>query len=189
MKLSSGEGMAFRSQCARAQQVALKPNVPTGLAPLRELVITRIRSLLDRLQEMDGANSGAVGEPDDSEGLKALARQMLHERACRTRFLPHQMFGEPAWDMLLALFVSDAPLMSKEVLQAGRVPQTTALRWLGFLEQEHLIEKSGHETDGRRTLIRISPQGEEAVAATLQLMTNSACPRGLAAWLEARYDR
>ena len=61
-------------------------------------------------------------------------RQILVRSTSRGRF-----FGEPAWDILLILYVSDGRAFSIKKLsdQAGLAP-TTTLRWV-----EYLVEQRG----------------------------------------------
>jgi DNA-binding MarR family transcriptional regulator len=91
-----------------------------------------------------------------------LAEQIYNERQRRDRFFPADLFGEPAWDILLDLFVasrSNQPRSIKEVCISSRVPDATALRYIGQLAAYGLVERRPDKTDQRRKFLRLSPTG------------------------------
>ncbi len=90
----------------------------------------------------------------------------LKQRRERARHLPEAYFGEPAWDILLDLFVADAggrdiPVGSACV--AGGVPPTTGLRWVNALVSDGLVERFEDLEDRRRILVRITQRGKSIV--------------------------
>jgi DNA-binding MarR family transcriptional regulator len=82
--------------------------------------------------------------------LLARARSVLSERRRRAQFFSSGLFGEPAWDMLLGLYI-----MNGKQLQFGKLvnlvgaPQTTAIRWLKHLEDEGLVARRSDPDDAR----------------------------------------
>ena len=111
----------------------------------------------------------------DPEALTQLARQMLLARRRRTRMFNKCMFGEPAWDMLLALYVgaSAGPRYSVSRLSdLSGSPPTTALRWLDYLAKEQLVVRAPNPTDRRSDFIEITDKGrtalEQYLSETLQ---------------------
>ena len=100
-------------------------------------------------------------EPSEKE-LRRLARKIYDARRMRDRLLENALFGEPAWDMLLALY--HLPALGQMLTVSGLcccagVPQTTALRWQGTLLSEGLIERGPHERDGRMQFVRLTERG------------------------------
>ena len=90
----------------------------------------------------------------------------LKQRRERTRHLPEGYFGEPAWDILLDLFVAEAgaktiPIGSACV--AGGVPPTTGLRWINVLVNDGLVDRFEDQQDRRRILVRITGRGKTVV--------------------------
>jgi len=83
------------------------------------------------------------------------------------------LFGEPAWDILLDVFIA---LKSRREIQVSSVcieagvPSTTILRWLTRLELEGLIYRASDTVDGRRRYVRLTPSGEALMARTLDAM-------------------
>lgn len=78
--------------------------------------------------------------------------------------LDNQLFGEPAWDMLLALYCLPArgELLSVTSLSlAAAAAQTTGHRWQSILIQEALIEQGPPGVDRRRQFMRLTAKGRE----------------------------
>lgn len=95
----------------------------------------------------------------DADLMLIKASEIYRARRRRKRFFGPELFGEPAWDLLLDLFI--ARLKKKRVsvtsaCYAADVPPTTALRWLGLLADSNLIERFESETDQRVTWVRLT---------------------------------
>src|SRR5206468_8189269 len=79
--------------------------------------------------------------------LTRLAGKMYDARRNRDRVFNDQLFGEPAWDMLLALYAlpkRGIPLSVTSLTYAANVPPTTGLRWQKVLFDQGLIERGPH---------------------------------------------
>lgn len=99
---------------------------------------------------------------------EALARDAYQARRRRTEYFPgsEELFGEPAWDIMLDLFIAAeagrAPTVSEA--SAGACTSThAAQRWIAILEARGMLERYADQQDRRRTLVRLS-------AATTQAM-------------------
>lgn len=100
----------------------------------------------------------------------ALARELYAGRRRRGRYFNIDLFGEPTWDILLDLYVAareDRRVPTTSACIGAHVPPTTALRWLRILEMRGLVEREEDGHDGRRTFVRLSPRGEQAMEAYL----------------------
>jgi hypothetical protein len=98
--------------------------------------------------------------------LAELAQVLYSSRRRRGKFFEQDLFGEPAWDILLDLFVHyvrNRALRTTSVCVASDVPLTTALRWVTLLERQGLIERGGLEQDKRATLVWLTREGAQAV--------------------------
>jgi hypothetical protein len=110
-------------------------------------------------------------EPKDSI-LVELARQIYSARRKRSVVTEwEELFGEPAWDLILHLFIaaheSRDVSVSSACLGAG-VPTTTALRWLNVLEEKGMVLREEDPRDHRRGLVRISTTGSSQVGRYLR---------------------
>lgn len=83
------------------------------------------------------------------------------------------LFGEPAWDILLDVFIAQKSRREVQVssvcLDAG-VPSTTILRWLTRLEQEGLIYRASDNVDGRRRYVRLTEAGDALMERVLDVV-------------------
>ena len=90
----------------------------------------------------------------------AVAQSIYQSRRRRMQiFADEELFGEPAWDILLDLFVATRRGKQISVTSAciaSAVPSTTALRWLRILESKGLIVRETDSTDARRTFVRLA---------------------------------
>ena len=95
-----------------------------------------------------------------------LVRRMIKLRRDRDRFLPAEIFADPAWDMLLDLTAARLEGRSVPVSSlciAAAVPTTTALRWVRSLPEAGLLERRMDPADARRSHVALS----DAVAAAM----------------------
>lgn len=88
------------------------------------------------------------------------------QKACRRRLLrrqlvgAHDLFGEPAWDMLIDLFIHEAeakPVSTSSLCIASGLPMSSALRLLQRLCDTGLVTREADRHDGRRNFIRLAP--------------------------------
>ena len=97
-------------------------------------------------------------------------RQALHARAQRGQFFNERLFFDPAWDMLLELYVAsivERRMSVSRLCERSGVPSTTALRWIKTLEQEGLIDRYPDKLDGRRIYLALSDKGFRKMSAYL----------------------
>lgn len=96
-----------------------------------------------------------------------LARQTYDDRRRRTKiFQTDDLFGEPAWDILLDLFIAAKERRSVSVTSAcigSAVPSTTALRWITILEKQGLLIREADPGDARRVYVKLSARGYGAM--------------------------
>jgi hypothetical protein len=88
----------------------------------------------------------------------------------RRRHLSTEWFGEPAWEMLLELFIQfagGARVSTKSLVIASGAPDTTGLRVIDRLEEAGLVERSPSQLDKRVTHVSLTKQGVVAVGMVL----------------------
>jgi len=97
-------------------------------------------------------------------GLIGAAKQALISRRVRGQFLDPSMFGEPGWDMLLALYITEESEARNSIARltdfSGATP-TTALRWISHLEELGLVRRVPHPTDLRTTFIELTSDARQ----------------------------
>lgn len=111
----------------------------------------------------DAASSYAELSQAEVAKLVESARRFYKSRRIRSRaFKDDRLFGEPAWDLLLDLFIAEAEGKKLSVTAAcigAAVPTSTALRWLLILEQRGLLTRESDPTDARRVFLRLTGEG------------------------------
>jgi hypothetical protein len=96
-----------------------------------------------------------------------LVRKIIAQRQARARYFDAELFGDPAWDMLLDLTAARAEHVRVSVTSlciASGVPPTTALRWIGQMTEAGLLERVEDETDRRRAFIALTDAAADAMA-------------------------
>ncbi len=75
-------------------------------------------------------------------------RTILKMRRVRNQFFDDELFADPAWDMLLELYAAE---LGQQRISVGKlcnsaaVTATTALRWIGTLENKGQMEAAAVE--------------------------------------------
>ncbi|UAB79755.1 winged helix DNA-binding protein [Erythrobacter sp. SCSIO 43205] len=96
-----------------------------------------------------------------------MAREAYVLRRRRTAIFDNdELFGEPAWDILLDLYIASVENKSVSVSSAcigSAAPPTTGLRWLGVLSEQGLIAREHDPEDQRRVLVRLTEKGLTAM--------------------------
>lgn len=121
---------------------------------------------------MDRRRLGCVAVEDrtDMANLRLLADQLLKKRRVRSRFLPVALFDEPAWDMLLSLFLGDGEPGRVCVMQlCGECGAaiSSAHRWLNVLEDEGLVTREITSGTASSEQAVLTEAGKEAMVAVL----------------------
>jgi len=96
---------------------------------------------------------------------------LLAQRMARFDHFPAELFHEPAWDMLLALFVAHEErrtLNVKALVGTAHTPVTTSQRWIDHLHKLKLVDRVIDPHDRRRMEVSLSDTGQTAVRAYLR---------------------
>ncbi len=129
----------------------------------------RIATMVAPVKEEDG---GVLGPG----ALIDRANVLLAERRLRRQHLPAELFHEPAWDMLLALFVArddPQPMNIKALVAMADAPVTTSQRWIEHLYKLRLIDRVIDPADRRRVEISLSAIGQDAVTGYLRAIAKT----------------
>lgn len=122
-----------------------------------------------------GANAPAFSQPgrfalrgsekttsgDAYELILSNAKSTLRKRLLRRQLLgSEELFGEPAWDMLLDLFVHECegkPVSMSSLCAAAAIPESSAMRLAQRLCDAGLLIRRPDPTDGRRSFMKLAP--------------------------------
>lgn len=103
---------------------------------------------------------------EDRHALILRARSLLNSRRIRKQYFHRDIFGEPAWEILLALYVTEeagARLTMSKLAERIEAPLTTVIRWVKALEEQSLVGRVEHPTDRRIIFIRLLETGRKAL--------------------------
>ncbi len=113
------------------------------------------------------ARRSPVPPPRSERRYLALARQAYALRRKRAGIFGNpELFGEPAWDILLDLYIAHGeskPVSVSSACIGSAAPATTGLRWLGVLADEGLVVRENDPEDHRRVLVRLTRKGITAM--------------------------
>lgn len=102
------------------------------------------------------------------EVLRNDAARLQFSRQLRRRLFGPAMFGEAAWDILLALYTAEGSaqrLDATDLAEVSASPFSTTLRWLDYLEEVGLVNRISGDR-GRRII------GAELTGEGRQLLDN-----------------
>ncbi|UUL82338.1 helix-turn-helix domain-containing protein [Sphingomonas qomolangmaensis] len=111
------------------------------------------------------------GTTPASTDLTLLARKLYDFGQRRSKFFPAELLGEPAWYILLDLYASAGEGRAISVTSASvasGAPTTTGLRMVRMLEDKGLVCRGQVHTDRRRSDVRLTPAGRNAVEQSLR---------------------
>lgn len=132
-------------------------------------VLLELEGLVARYRQ-----SGPVSPTPNRAGAErtALEKAAALRRARRARtsiFGSHaDLFADPAWDLLLDLFVAHGngkPVSISSACIAANVPATTGLRWIAALEGRGLIERRIDQHDRRRSYLYLNDEASTMLEA------------------------
>lgn len=110
-----------------------------------------------------GPRKRSIGE-DRSAAQSAIANARRERRRCQRRtslFHGDAAFGDPAWDMLVELFIEQAAgrrVSTSSICIASGLPMSTALRLLRYLCDGGYLIREPDPLDGRRRFIRLGAE-------------------------------
>lgn len=128
-----------------------------------------------------GAGQPPVAEPRTALPDPKMVRKVIANRQARARFFDPELFGDPAWDMLLDLTAAHgegAQVSVTSLCIAAGVPATTALRWLTQMVESGIFQRVPDPADRRRAFIGLS---NKAVAAMTGYFASLRTPVEMAA--------
>ncbi len=112
--------------------------------------VEQMQALLQQLQAATGLGPGVSSGGSD---LTKIARKLLEERNIRSATISGVPMGEPAWELMLFLYIAGAEQRQVSVgdaIAASGAPPTTGARLLARLEENGHLERL--RTSGRQAV-------------------------------------
>ena len=141
----------------------LAGSYPQPLADELTAIASRLRDVAATPADLTEVASNAQRSQRSERRYLALAREAYALRRKRVAIFGNpELFGEPAWDILLDLYIAQAegkPVSVSSACIGSAAPPTTGLRWLGVLADEGLVVRENDADDNRRELVRLTRTG------------------------------
>lgn len=131
--------------------------------------LDRLNDAAARASKAD-TSEGPKASSDEVQRARAEAGKLLKVRRRRERLLGSQLFGDPAWDILLDLFIQRLDGRAATVTSAcigSGAPQTTALRYLTSLIEHGIVVRRASLDDRRVQYVELSAVGFERMIGIL----------------------
>jgi DNA-binding MarR family transcriptional regulator len=122
------------------------------------------------------------GHPTTKLSTEQLARRAQLLLLCRRRRLDlfdPAMFDEPAWDGLLALYMSEQARLTLSVASLAEqigVRLHIMMRWIDYLDQQGLVIRGADQLHGRPGHVRLSDKGRSDLEHYLSGTLATDCP-------------
>ena len=125
---------------------------------------------IERLSNLVLAN--VIGRRSEQPTITVWADRVRHMRMRRNDLFGAPLFKDPAWDMLLELYVAEQnrrDISVSSLSYASGVSLSTAVRQIAELEKHKLVHRDRDEQDHRRAVVRPTSKALAAVesAATI----------------------
>lgn len=133
------------------------------------------QKILDEIRVTSGCETFGPPLPASNQRVRVAveaAERAVRDRKARAKFVGNkELFGEPAWDILLDLFIRQAnekhASAKGAIINSGAGP-CTVVRWLAVLEQHDLIQTMPDPADSKHRLILLTPAGYEGMLRYLE---------------------
>ena len=126
-------------------------------ASLKQRQAPQGNTALPFVQRMPHAHSQSARPQREHE-----VRSVLAARRTREAMIGAALFADPAWDMLLELYLArleQRRVSTSQLVLASVVPSTTALRWIDKIESIRLARRVGDPFDRRRLWVELTALG------------------------------
>jgi hypothetical protein len=113
---------------------------------------------------------GALAPADAGISLFAMAERLYAQRRARDQFFPAKLFGEPGWDLLLALFIALADGREPGLAEASRAAgggATAGRSLVATMEEAGLVARMPAEDGRKRGAVRLTENGVERLCSYL----------------------
>jgi hypothetical protein len=133
------------------------------------------QSILEDIRITSGCKPAAALDHRPSprnETTLETARRLYKARQLRTDFVGEKdLFGEPAWDILLDLFIRQAgaePFSVEDAVINANTSRATGLRWVQALMHHGLVAIAPAAIDTDQQLVQLTPAGFEGMSRYLE---------------------
>ena len=172
-----------RRRQAGSAHVSISPDIDVCLRALGHRLIDEANHVRDQIyrdrgNEMDAIRRQTFQLTRFDPAAVAWADFEFQLQRLRRGLVPEGFADGPGWNILLDLFVQSAngrKVSVSDACIASLAPPTTALRYIGMLDQADLIRRAPDPMDRRRVFIALTESAQVLVRRYLVRATRS-CP-------------
>lgn len=121
-------------------------------------------------KKINSKNVAVLATSNPNSDARKVARKLYHIRQKRDKFFRSGLFSDPAWDILLDLYMAEEDqkkiYITSACIAAG-VPTSTGLRWITILIQNGYVERRDDPNDARRSFLALTDVARDALEALL----------------------
>lgn len=137
--------------------------------------VRAVRRLISQLDAMVQARPSGVEAGDPATGSPVgRARTITAQRRRRDRVFNRSAgaspFGDPAWDMLLDLYILEAAgrrISATGLCRAASVPVRSGLRYIAIMTSCQWVERRPDGVDNPEAWVSLTPKGRRLMTAAL----------------------
>jgi DNA-binding MarR family transcriptional regulator len=106
------------------------------------------------------------------EALLERAESIVRVRKARERLLGRAVMGEPAFDLLLCLYMRSGQkeISLSDLARPAGIPYSSAVRWMRYLGDRGLVERTESKTDRRVICLQLTPSGRAVLDELFTLL-------------------
>jgi hypothetical protein len=155
-----------------------------GRSPITGVGSSGLRGRIEALQAQIKRYKAAIseGQSQSFEGDvppvdPQLVRNHITTLAQREEILGSDLFGDPAWELLLEGFAAalcNERLTTSAMIGRAKLPPSTTSRWLSKLETDGLLQREADPFDARANLISLTPRAFEGLVRYFTLRWSAA---------------
>lgn len=138
--------------------------------PDQKMLASLARELRRVLARIDQPSTEAL----KAEIADTAAKRQLRDRRVRDRHFDPSMFFDPAWNILLDLYVAEQEgtrISVQSASIASGAPPTTGLRYVGHLVKAGMLEREACHIDRRRVWVSLSHIAKEKLDAYFEAVS------------------
>lgn len=174
-------------RCDRREHAGIGEGAGMATRSDEKPILERIEKVLAELSRSIGspvapsnseeASPSAIEVPDPAEAISFGAAGRLNTaiawvraRACRDRAFGDDLFFDPAWSIMLELYVHYRQQTATSITSlcvAAKIPPSTGLRWVALLEKRGLVTREADPFDRRKSYARLTAEAIDRVERTL----------------------
>lgn len=134
-------------------------------------MLARIVHAADRRAILGGARElESQKDPSEQDPYEAVALQLFAIREARHQFLPANLAGQAAWEILVTLYLTEKAGVRHNIgrmIELSGSALTTGLRYVDLLEAEGLAKRKADRRDGRIFYLVLTSSGRALVEKIL----------------------